>query len=74
MEAILEGRVAIEMTLNADDGGSRYDVLSYRSELNVQVQDVRRGSFQFYVGGENQLGAVLLVRTDKSTITCPRSA
>jgi hypothetical protein len=68
MEAILEGRVASEMTLNADDGGSSYDVLSYRSELNVQVQDVRRGSFQFYVGGENQLGAVLLVRTDKSTI------
>jgi hypothetical protein len=68
MQAIQEGRVAAEVTLNTDGGESTYDLLSYRKELKVKVQDVQRNRFQFSVGGDNQLGAILLIRTDEGTM------
>ncbi len=68
MQAIQDGQVATEVTLSTNGGRSSYDLLSYDQQLKVKVQDVRRNSFQFYVGGDNDLGAVLLIRTDEGTM------
>ncbi len=68
MEAIQEGQVATEITLNIDDGESIYDVLSYHEKLKVKVQDLQRDRFQLSVDGDNELGEILLIRTDQDTI------
>jgi len=68
MEAIQDGRVAMELALFSEGAEGSYDVVSYNEGLNAQVQKVERGRLQFVIGGENHQGAVLLVHTDKATL------
>ena len=68
MQAIQEGRVAAEVTLLAGDDGGIYDTVSYRQELNVQVRNIVRNSFELTAQGENAQGALMLVHTEMGTM------
>lgn len=68
MQAIQEGRVAAEVTLVGDGEGGIYDTVSYRQEMNVQVQKVVRNQFKLMVQGENAQGALMLVHTEAGTM------
>lgn len=68
MQAIQEGRVAAEVTLVGDGDGGIYDTVSYRQEMNVQVQQVIKNQFKLMAQGENAQGALMLVHTEAGTM------
>ena len=68
MQAIQEGRVAAEVTLVAGDDGGIFDTVSYRQELNVQVQQVVKNRFKLMAQGENAQGALMLIHTETGTM------
>jgi len=68
MQAIQEGRVAAEVTLVGDGEGGIYDTVSYRQELNLQVQHVVKNEFKLMAQGENAQGALMLVHTEAGTM------
>jgi len=68
MEAVQNGRVAAEVTLVGDGEGGIYDTVSYRQELQVQVQQVVKNKFQLIAQGQNGQGALLLVHTETNTM------
>ncbi len=68
MQAIQEGRVAAEVTLVGDGEGGIYDTVSYRQEMNVQVQQVVKNKFRLMTQGENAQGALMLVYTEEGTM------
>ena len=72
MQAVQEGRVAAEITLVGDDGSGIYDTVSYRQEMNVQVQQVVKNKFKFMAQGENAQGALMLVHTESGTMDMSR--
>lgn len=68
MQAIQEGRVAAEVTLVGDGNGGIYDTVSYRQEMNVQVQQLVKNKFRLMAQGENAQGALMLVHTEAGTM------
>jgi len=68
MQAVQNGQVAAEVTLVADDEGGIYDTVSYRNELQVQVQSVIKNKFQLSAQGQNGQGALLLIHTETGTM------
>lgn len=68
MQAIQEGRVAAEVTLVGDGEGGIYDTVSYRQEMNVQVQQVAKNKFRLMAQGENAQGALMLIHTEAGTM------
>jgi len=68
MQAVQEGRVAAEVTLVGDGEGGIYDTVSYRQEMNVQVQQVMKNKFRLMAQGENAQGALMLVHTESGTM------
>lgn len=68
MQAVQNGQVAAEVTLVADEDGGIYDTVSYRNELQVQVQQVMKNKFQLSAQGQNGQGALLLLHTESKTM------
>lgn len=68
MRAVQEGRVAAEVTLVGNGEGGIFDTVSYRQELNVQVQQVVKNKFRLMAQGENAQGALMLVHTESGTM------
>ncbi|MCG7844023.1 MAG: hypothetical protein MIO90_01165 [Methanomassiliicoccales archaeon] len=68
MEAVQNGKLASEITLVADGENGIYDTVSYRNDLQVQVQQVMKNKFQFSAQGQNGQGALLLVHTETKTM------
>ena len=68
MEAVQNGRVAAEVSLVGGQEGGIFDTVSYRSELQVQVQQVIRNRFQLQAQGQNGQGALLLIHTEAGTM------
>ncbi len=68
MEAVRNGQVAAEITLVGNDDGGIYDVVSYRHEMQVQVEQVIKNKFQIRTQGQNAPGALLLVHTEEGTM------
>lgn len=68
MQAVMEGRVAAEISLMGDAEGGIYDTVHYRQEMNVQVQQVVKNKFRLMAQGENSQGALMLVHTESGTM------
>jgi hypothetical protein len=68
MQAVQDGRVAAEVTLVGNGEGGIYDTVSYRQELDVQVQHVVKNKFRLMAQGENAKGALMLVHTEAGTM------
>jgi len=68
MQAVQDGVVAAEISLMADENGGIYDTVSYRNELQVQVNQVVKNKFQLMTQGQNAQGALLLIHTETSTM------
>ncbi|MCX6651239.1 MAG: hypothetical protein NT131_06260 [Methanomassiliicoccales archaeon] len=68
MQAVQNGQVAAEITIVADDESGIYDTVSYRNELQVQVQSVVKNKFQLSAQGQNGQGALLLINTETGTM------
>ncbi|HIH77288.1 MAG TPA: hypothetical protein HA343_08280, partial [Methanomassiliicoccales archaeon] len=57
-----------EVTLVGDGEGGIYDTVSYRQEMNVQVQQVAKNKFRLMAQGENAQGALMLIHTEAGTM------
>ncbi len=68
MQAVQDGRVAAEVTLVGEGENGIFDTVSYRQEMNVQVQKVVRDQFRLVAQGENPQGALVLVHTEEDTM------
>jgi hypothetical protein len=68
MQAIQNGQVAAEVTLIADESGGIYDTVSYRNEMQVEVQQVIKNKFQLSAQGHNGQGALLLLHIETKTM------
>jgi len=68
MQAVQNGSMGAEVTVMADGDEGVYDVMCYRNELQVQVQQVSMNAIRMNVSGQNQQGCLMLINTDAGTM------
>lgn len=71
-QAIRDGRVAAEIYLLMGEEEGSSDVISYRSELRIEVQLIVKNKFSFMAEGESGQGTLLLVRAQEMIVDMQR--
>lgn len=67
MEAVEDGRISAEVFLAMNGEDSNSDVISYRTNIAVEVRSIHQDRFQIDVGGANPSGMLILVHAEERT-------
>lgn len=68
MEAVEDGRISAEVFLAMNGEGGNSDVISYGTDVVIDVRSVEEDRFQIEAGGDNQDGMLILVHVDERTL------
>lgn len=68
MQAIIQNRMACEISLMVRNGSAVYDIMEYQHEFKMTVMQAERNRITLQVSSENHEGRVILMNMDQLTM------